>query len=246
MVVRLQPPGVIRGRVINAATGKPVKQFRVRVTHSPDRQPDDPKGGGVAVRLAEQGELFNAPDGQFMMDDDLAIGMPLEVIVDVDSYDTANVRRVVARAADEAEVVEIKLKPSDPAKIGNFAGTIVDDAGHPKAGAQLRLVVLARDRIYPHQSYNWRMRERSMGGEGIVQYLSTVSGADGQLSLRSREARQRYRAGLVGRRCLRGTQEGNGKTSRGRAPGTAHSQIRSPARSPARSIARRFPTLIRF
>ena len=145
-LVRLQPPATIRGQVVNAATGEPVTKFRVRLHTSPDRRPDDPRGGLLARHV--KGERFHNADGQFAIDD-LQSGLPLQVIVDADGFDSASVPRVVARPADEAEAVEIKLGPLDPALIGSFAGTIVDGQGQPKAGVQLRLVVLTRPDLSP-------------------------------------------------------------------------------------------------
>ena len=42
VVVTMQSQGVIRGRVIDASTGKPIESFNVRMTFSPDRRRDEP------------------------------------------------------------------------------------------------------------------------------------------------------------------------------------------------------------
>ena len=114
-------------------------KFRVRLDASPDRRPDDPRGG-ILGRFYE-GQQIKVADGQFVIDD-LTADCPLQVIVDGDDFNTARVRRVVPRPDDEGEALEIKLTPADPAKIGNFAGTSSMIAGQPNVGAQLRLVVL--------------------------------------------------------------------------------------------------------
>ena len=62
-LVRLQPPGIIRGRVVNAATGEPLATFRVRLDFSPDRQPDDPRGFLEAGRAFRKGQASNPPTG---------------------------------------------------------------------------------------------------------------------------------------------------------------------------------------
>ena len=107
-------------------------------------------------------------------------GLPLQVTVDGDDFDATSLRRVVPRPADDAEIVEIKLTPTDPAMIGSFAGKVVDEKGQPKAGRSCGWSCSIGGEN-PQQSFNWRLREgRDFGpAAGIVQFLSATSGADG-------------------------------------------------------------------
>jgi protocatechuate 3,4-dioxygenase beta subunit len=72
VTVTLQQEGVLRGKVIDAATKQPIKSFNVRITFSPDRQPGDPAHGLSGARATSRdGEHVSNPDGKFLLDDSL-------------------------------------------------------------------------------------------------------------------------------------------------------------------------------
>ena len=179
VTVTLPPQGIVRGRVVDATTGAPIKVFRVRIKHSPDRQPDDPQGGINGSQ--REGVQFEAADGRFLFDD-LMVGLPLQVSVETDDFGTTTLRRVLPRPASDAEIVEFKIGPTDPAMIGTVSGVIVDEEGRPKPGAQLRLIVAESDpepqrliRFQWGQVRDGRVAER----DGVVQFLSTTTDRQG-------------------------------------------------------------------
>jgi hypothetical protein len=179
VTVTLQSQGLVRGRVVNAATGAPVKAFRLRIAHSPDREPDDPKGG-ISGKIWE-GVQFEPADGQFVLDD-LMVNLPLQVTIYTDDFGMTTLRRVLPRPASDAEIVEFKIGPTDPAMIGTVSGVIVDEEGRPKPGAQLRLIVAESDRE-PERRFRFQWGQvrdgRVVEREGVVQFLSTTTDRQG-------------------------------------------------------------------
>jgi len=180
VVVMMQPEGVIRGKVIDGATGAPITSFSVRITFSPDRRPGEP-GAGLSGPRAFKGERFVTTDGQFRLDR-LTVGMSLQVTVEADGYSQKTERRIEVSAEAEAGVIDFKLAPVDPTSLTTVSGTILDLQSQPIAGAELRLIVagkrpIPRDRF----PFNWEMvRNGHLGRvDGVSQFLSTTSDEKG-------------------------------------------------------------------
>jgi hypothetical protein len=111
VVVTMKPPGVIRCRVVDAATGKPVPRFNVRLEVSPDRKEDEPLSD-VSGR-SNLGEDFSSEDfssskGTFEIKE-LKAGSPLQLTVQADGYRSQVIRRAMAQPAPKAETIEIRL-----------------------------------------------------------------------------------------------------------------------------------------
>jgi beta-lactamase regulating signal transducer with metallopeptidase domain/protocatechuate 3,4-dioxygenase beta subunit len=180
VVVTLKSQGFIKGRVIDASTGKPLPRFNVRITFSPERQPDEPVGILLSHRC-NPGEDFSSPTGQFALKDLLA-GMPLQVTVSAPGYRRQALTRVVPQPDAEATPVEIRLAPEDPAKLVIIRGKLVDHKGQPVRGADLRLIV-ASDRPAQRDSYpfNWDMIESGQVEQiaGVLQMQRLTTGPDG-------------------------------------------------------------------
>ena len=132
VLVTMRAAGVIRGRVVNGRTGKPLSPFMVHVTFSPDREPDDPSASLSGAR-AIGGEKFATPDGTFRLND-FVRDMPLQVTVEAEGYERTVVRRVVAVADSDAKPVEFRLAPIDPSSLLTIAGRLVDEQSRPRAG----------------------------------------------------------------------------------------------------------------
>src|SRR5712691_530877 len=159
VIVRMVSQGVIKGRVVDAATGKPIPRFTVRVTFSPDRQPDDPVGTGLRSEWVHPGEQFASAQGEFVLKD-LMAGMPLQVTILAEGYRRHFVRRVVAQTASEAETVEIRAKAEDPAKLLTVQGKLMNHRGEPVRGVDLRLVAATdRPAVRDAFPFNWQMIE---------------------------------------------------------------------------------------
>jgi protocatechuate 3,4-dioxygenase beta subunit len=180
VVVTLKSQGVIKGRVVDAVTGKPLGRFNLAITFSPDAQPDEPSVGLTSSRVSP-GEEFASPEGRFVLKD-LMAGMSLQVSVIAPGYRRLVLRRVVAQPATEAAPVDFQLHPEDPAKLVTIRGKLVNHKGEPVRGANLRLIA-ATDRPAPRDAFpfNWTMIESGQIEQiaNVVQVQRLTTGADG-------------------------------------------------------------------
>jgi hypothetical protein len=180
VVVALRSQGLIRGRVVDAATGKPIPRFTVRLTFTSDPRQDDPSAG-LRSELSDPGQEFASPKGEFVTDEMLA-EMPLQVMVIADGYRRQVLRRVVARVASEADAVEFRLQPENPGKLVSVRGKLVNQRGAPVRGAELRLLVAterpAERNAFP---FNWDMIESGQVDltPNVLQLQRATTGADG-------------------------------------------------------------------
>jgi hypothetical protein len=182
VVVEMTPAGVILGRAVDARTGKPIRKFVVQITFSPDRQPGDPSVG-LRSDLINPGQSFQSAEGLFKLKD-LVVDMPLQVTVLAEGYEKHAVNRVlVARPAD-APVEELRLEPIDPATVRAIRGRMVDPAGKPIAGVQLRLIVAGPRDPGPRHAFpfNWTMiTTGQLAQQGRVRrFLEATSDAEGR------------------------------------------------------------------
>ena len=136
--VAMSPAGVIAGKVLDAATGRPLAQFLVQITFSPDRRPGDPQAT-MRSDLITPGQTFQSPEGAFQITD-LVLGLPLQVMVSADGYERAVATRVEAGPPGTVPAEEFRLEPIDPKTLVSYDGRLVDAAGKPVVGAQVRLV----------------------------------------------------------------------------------------------------------
>lgn len=180
IVVKLKAQGVIQGRIVDAATGKPLPRFNVSITFSWDRQPGEPAGGLISSRTSP-GEEFASAEGRFLLKD-LMAGMPIQVSITAPGYRRQILRRVVAQAAGEAAPVEIRISPEDPAKLITLRGKLVNHKGVPVGGADLRLIA-ATDRPMQRDEFpfNWSMIESGQieQAPNVVQVRRLTTGTDG-------------------------------------------------------------------
>jgi beta-lactamase regulating signal transducer with metallopeptidase domain len=157
VTVEMVPAGLILGKVLDAATGKPIRAFNVQITFSPERQPGDPSSG-LRSDLINPGQAFQSNEGRFKLSELLA-GMPLQVMISAQGYERHVTKRVAAAVPDEARVNEFRLDPLDTASLRTYHGRLRDADGKPVAGAQVRLIA-ARDRDPDQRAqfpFNWTM-----------------------------------------------------------------------------------------
>jgi protocatechuate 3,4-dioxygenase beta subunit len=191
VVVKLPQEGMIRGKVIDAVTRKPISPFNVRITFSPDRRNDEPGHHLSGARsTTPEGERFANAEGIFVLKE-LIAKMPLQLTVAATGYEQQVYRRIVAEAKSEAAEIVVPLLPVDASKLFALHGRIVDSEGKPIARAELRLITA--DKIegrrgqpggflasneYP---FNWQMIQSGQveSVEGVSQFMSTVSNKDG-------------------------------------------------------------------
>ena len=181
VVVTMKSQGIIKGRVADAATGKLIPRFLVRIIRSPDYQPNEPVGR-IDARRSTPGEEFISAQGQFLLKE-LTAGMSLQVSITADGYRRQVVRCAVAKSASEAETLEIRLRAEDPAKLLTVAGRLVNARGDGVRGADLRLIV-ATDRPVRRRGgwpFNWPGIEsgRLEQAPNVLQVQRRTTTADG-------------------------------------------------------------------
>ncbi len=183
VVVTLSAPGVITGRVIDAATGKPVARFNVRVTFAADREEGDPLAL-LPSRRVDPGEDFASAKGEFVLRD-LMAGMPLQVSILAPGYRRFVVRRAVAQPASVALPVEVALHRDDPAKLVTVRGKLINPRGDGVRGVELRLIV-ATDRSDRREDFpfNWEMITSGQLAQipNVLQLQRQTTAADGSFA----------------------------------------------------------------
>ena len=182
IAVEMFPAGVILGRVVDARTGKPIRAFNVQITFSPKGQPGDPSSG-LRSDLIDPGQGYQSDEGRFKIGD-LVVGMPLQVMVSAQDHERRVAERVVVALVNEAPVEEFRLDPIDPSNLRTYRGRLVDAAGEPVVGAQLRLIA-ARDRD-PNQResfpFNWTMIRNGQLAQqpNVARFLESSTDARGR------------------------------------------------------------------
>ena len=183
VVVTMEPGGTIRGRVVDATTGKPVTRFNVRLSSSPDRRQGDPWVSLLSSRV-NGGENFISPSGDFTLKD-IGCGMALMVMVEAKGYHRHSIPRAVAKPADEAEVHEFRLVPVDPESQLTLRGRLVNHRGEPVPGAGLRLIVTEKGDSAPRQYSFYSLKRLTCGidiKKGVLQFKSSNSDGDGRFA----------------------------------------------------------------
>jgi hypothetical protein len=192
VVVTMQSEGVIKGRVVDATTGKPVSPFNVQITFSPDRKPDEPGHHLSGPRAtAPDGERFADGEGTFILKE-LIRGMPLQVSVTANGYDRHVKRRVVAESEADADIVEFGLERVDRTSAFTIRGRILDSQQRPISGAELRLISATETRTSPHPlqfsfveyPFGWQMIQSGNAEKaaGVKQFLSITSRQNGEFA----------------------------------------------------------------
>ena len=181
VVVTMRSAGVIRGKVVDDSTGRPLSSFTVRVTLSPDREADEPRGNLYGAR-AFDGEAFAPSDGTFHMAD-FVRDMPLQVTVKAEGYSPVTVRHVVAASRSESQPIEFRLVRVIPSELLTIAGRVVNEDGKPMVGTELRLIVAAK-RAFPRDRFpfNWTMIQsgQTRKQEAVSQFLIAATDRDGR------------------------------------------------------------------
>lgn len=181
VVVTLEKPGFIRGRVIDAKTRQPVPEFRVYIEGSRDRRPGDPSGSWDS-RFEYPGMTVESADGHFFIGP-LTNGMPAALVVEQEGYERAIVPRAVASNNPQAEGIELVLTRLDPSKRFTLTGQFLDHAGKPKAGAQLRLIVSTDQPLSKNDNnFNWSLIKGGQLGRKSYceQFLAGETNAEGR------------------------------------------------------------------
>jgi protocatechuate 3,4-dioxygenase beta subunit len=185
ITVTLESPGAIHGIVMDAESGQPLPQFRVRLGFCRARQPNDPQG--TYSSELEQGVTFKSDAGRFAVGP-LTNGMPVELTVEAEGYESSVVPRAVAVKADKAEELKISLKRIDITSLFTLSGQLLDYEGKPASAAQLRLIV-SRDQPLGinDNNFNWELiKNGQLAGKAYCeQFLSLTTDAQGRFKFQN-------------------------------------------------------------
>lgn len=99
--VVLKTMGVILGEVVDAETGDPIEDFKVKITG----------GGGIDMRRFTFGESFSDPDGLFLLKD-LNQGRDYTVTIETNWYTAKTVEKTPAIGPNDDTIVTIELEKS--------------------------------------------------------------------------------------------------------------------------------------
>lgn len=185
ITINLESPAVIRGRVLNAKTGKPLSQFRIRIGFCRSSKPSDPRGS-YAANWNDPGLTFTSDKGEFQFKP-LLNGLPVEMIIEQDGFQRKVIERAVAEKATLAKPLEISLMPKTASHASTLTGQIVDDAGKPKVGVQLRLIVSTEQ---PEDSndnkFNWYLIKNGQLAQQSYceQFLTGVTDSNGRFEFK--------------------------------------------------------------
>ncbi len=97
----------VAGRVVDAGTGKPVEQFRVRLGFPKRQEPGDAAPRGILTRLMEPGMFFDTEDGVFRVGA-FPPRTALLLTVEAEGYATAEIDRVIVNPEGEPIVIRMK------------------------------------------------------------------------------------------------------------------------------------------
>jgi hypothetical protein len=172
VVVVLQATGVVRGTIVDAASGKAVTRFRIL------------KGidFGNQAHFDPRSEAIQSTDGSFTIKK-LEIGKTYSLRVEADGYLRTIEPNVPARELELAEPVRISLAKRDRSKLATLAGKVVDHSEKPLAHIQVRLIVSS---IAPQNGnanpFNWGLIESGQLEQKsfVDQYLVTVTDEKGE------------------------------------------------------------------
>jgi len=186
VTITLESPGVIRGRVVDAETNKPIPQFRIRLQFASQRQPGDSQGS-FSSDWARPGITFESATGDFAFKP-LTNGQPLDLIVEQEGYQRTVVQRAIARKGSDAPELGISLSRLDPKKVATLTGRLIDFSGQPIANAQLRLIVSTdRPSGVGDNRFNWTLINSGQLEQKSYcdQWLTGVTTADGRFEFKN-------------------------------------------------------------
>jgi hypothetical protein len=186
VTVTLSPMGIVRGRVFDAQTGRPVEQFKLRVGFAKNRQPGDPVASYESEN-ADPGVTVNSKEGQFALKQ-FGNQSAVELIVEAEGYERKALPRVVAQLAKDTAMVEVPLDKREPIDASSVSGQIVDHESRSVAGVQLRLIVSAYQPRSAHDNeFNWILIKSGQLARksNCDQFLQATSDTQGRFEFQS-------------------------------------------------------------
>lgn len=122
----------LAGRVVDDATGEPVREFRVHLVE-PQLRAGEQRVGGYSASWVREGHSYRSDDGVWLTkDEQFEAGSVCGVEVTAKGYAAARHLRAVAAAEPDPELCVVRLQRG-----GTLTGTVTRADGTPIAGARL-------------------------------------------------------------------------------------------------------------
>lgn len=185
VTVVLQPMGVIRGRVVDGQSGKPLEHFTVWLNKPRTAGPSSIQAG-YGREFIYPGKTFASSDGTFTISD-LTNKGAAEISVAADGHRKCVKPVVVAKTLNEATPLEFALPPIDRAKLATYSGRVLDARGQPVSGTNLRLMITSIPPGGPDDlDFRWNVTTRGeiAGRWYCDQFLNAVSDSEGRFEFK--------------------------------------------------------------
>lgn len=128
LVITLQSPAILSGRLFNAKTKKPIQEFKVARA---------PVQSGRDQLYWTEGESQTSKDGSFRLEESEFQTPTLFIQFRADGYRSGPVAAIALKAGRTLENQEIALEPSEPVN-----GVVKNQLGEPVSGASVRFFPL--------------------------------------------------------------------------------------------------------
>ena len=182
ITITLDTAAVIKGRVVDETSGKPVVPFWVRAVGSPSRHGNEP--WPQLDGWLTKGQINLRPDARFEFGD-MPPGAPVYLKVSAAGYVEQSLDWVIAQPDGRFKPLEIRLRKIDPRDLRTVSGSVVNAQGKPVAGAELRLWTAAKRPASPTQPpFNLSMIEEGQLEQApeCQQFLAGVTDTDGKFT----------------------------------------------------------------
>jgi hypothetical protein len=216
VTVVLQPMGVIRGRVVDAESCKPLDHFTVWL--NPPRTEYAPSVCDSTCPYP--GRKFASSDGTFTLSD-LTNKTATEVSVIADGHTKCVVPTARTVPIDEAKPIEFALKRIEPARLSTFSGRMLDSTGRPIRGVNLRFIVTSLpDRGPNDENFQWCLiTDGPMAGVWYCdQFLEAVTDREGRFEFKNVLPQKHWQLAYWGAGVPRDRVLGTSQTAPGPAP----------------------------
>jgi hypothetical protein len=216
LTIVLQPMGILRGRVVDAVSGKPLPHFNVWLNFGTGRRRSDVQWS-MSGDLVYPGRQFQSKDGTFTLKD-LMNKMPVDLNVAAEGYFKTVLPLEVA-TTDEAKTAQVAMKRLDPTKLATFSGRILDHAGHPVGGVSVLLVISTTDPTGPeNRRFLWMItKSGNLRNRGhFDQVLQTVSDSQGHFEFKNVLPEKYWQLAYWGEHVAQGRLMGDQTTRPGR------------------------------
>lgn len=187
LLITVDRPGALIGKVIDAETKKAVSSFNVRLGFPQGEKPADEPSPSYSAHLGSRGQDCQAEDGRFIIDD-LITRARHDVWVTTPGYAMKHLERIAAQPVDDpAWPLEIALERGR-----TITGTLNDAVtGRPVAGA--RVFCVGKSEWYSGRIMNLHLMDlRNYGSYEDVEILKTD--ATGKLEIHLPSAASAYTA----------------------------------------------------